>query len=178
MSEWVSVTIESEPWTNSFLIWCSPIFETYPEREFSLEYFTENLMLLSYIFVPSMVKYNILSNNRRSKLHTVIDCLFFANLSSFMNCAVVPRSECCCTLGKTLYMIRQYHGRGSQSGCRNLLPKIFNQNQLESILECMTLSLPVTSLEDGRHSQSISHKLVTEHVRETTVHLNWFYWNA
>ena len=34
-------------------------------------------MLLSYIFGPSMVKYNILSNNRCSKLHPVIDCLFF-----------------------------------------------------------------------------------------------------
>ena len=28
-----------------------------------------------------MIKYGILSNNRRSKLHAVIDCLFF--LSSF-----------------------------------------------------------------------------------------------
>ena len=42
--------------------------------EFSSEYFTE--MLLSYIFGPSVVKYGILSNNRRSKLHVVIDCLF------------------------------------------------------------------------------------------------------
>ena len=33
-------------------------------------------MLLSYIFGPSVVKYDILSNNRRSKLHAVIDCPF------------------------------------------------------------------------------------------------------
>ena len=32
-------------------------------------------MLLSYIFGPSVVKYDILCNNRRSKLHT--DSLFF-----------------------------------------------------------------------------------------------------
>ena len=34
-------------------------------------------MLLSHIFGPSVVKFIILSNNRRSKLHAVIDCLFF-----------------------------------------------------------------------------------------------------
>ena len=34
-------------------------------------------MLLSYIFGPSVVKYGILSNNRRSELHAVIDCQFF-----------------------------------------------------------------------------------------------------
>ena len=34
-------------------------------------------MLLSYIFGPSEVKYNILSNNMRSMLHAVIYCLFF-----------------------------------------------------------------------------------------------------
>ena len=33
-------------------------------------------MLLSYIFGPSMVDYSRLSNNRSSKLHAVIDCLF------------------------------------------------------------------------------------------------------
>ena len=43
--------------------------------EFSSEYFTE--ILRSYIFGPSAVKYDILSNNRYSKLHAVIDCLFF-----------------------------------------------------------------------------------------------------
>ena len=42
--------------------------------EFSSKYFTE--MLLSDIFEPSVVKYDILGNNRRSKLHAVIDCLF------------------------------------------------------------------------------------------------------
>ena len=34
-------------------------------------------MLHSYIFGLSVVKYGILSNNRRCKLHAVIDCLFF-----------------------------------------------------------------------------------------------------
>ena len=34
-------------------------------------------MTLSYIFGPCVVKYGILSNNRRSKLQAVIDCLFF-----------------------------------------------------------------------------------------------------
>ena len=34
------------------------------------------MMLLSDIFGPSVVKYDILGNNRRSKLHAVIDCLF------------------------------------------------------------------------------------------------------
>ena len=34
-------------------------------------------MLLSYIFGPSMVKYDILSYSRRSKLHAVLDGLFF-----------------------------------------------------------------------------------------------------
>ena len=55
-------------------------------------------------------------------------------------------------------------------GIKFLFPKIFNQTQLESVLEYMTFSLPFTSLEDGWHSQSISHKLVSEYVRETTVH--------
>ena len=35
-------------------------------------------MLLSYIFGPSLVKYDILSSNRRSKLHAGIDCLFLS----------------------------------------------------------------------------------------------------
>ena len=34
-------------------------------------------MLLSYIFGPSVVKYDILSNNRGSKLRAVIDSLFY-----------------------------------------------------------------------------------------------------
>ena len=69
------MTIESELTTNSADF--DPIFpdlRVFPETEFSLEYFTE--MLPSYIFRPSVVKYGILSNNRRSKLHSVIDCLF------------------------------------------------------------------------------------------------------
>ena len=41
------------------------------ETMFSSEYFKE--ILLSYIFGPSVVKYDILSNNRRNELHTVKD---------------------------------------------------------------------------------------------------------
>ena len=68
----MSVTIESESSTNSADF--DPIFENSPETEFSSEYLTA--MLLSHIFGPSVVKYNILSNNRHGKLHAVIDCLF------------------------------------------------------------------------------------------------------
>ena len=58
-SEWVSVTIESEPITNSDdFDPIFPILETSPETEFSSEYFTE--MLLSYISGPRVVKYGIL----------------------------------------------------------------------------------------------------------------------
>ena len=72
----MSVTIESEPQrTLPISIRCFPIFETSLKTEFSSEYFTE--LLLSYIFGPSVVKYDVLSNNRRSKLYAVIDCLFF-----------------------------------------------------------------------------------------------------
>ena len=72
----MSVTIECELSTNSAIsIRCFPIFETSPETKFSSEYFTE--MLLSYIFGPSVVKYDILSNNRRRELHAVIDCIFY-----------------------------------------------------------------------------------------------------
>ena len=49
------------------------IFETSPETEFSSEYFTE--MLLRYIFGPSVVKYDILSNNRRRKIGIFVKCL-------------------------------------------------------------------------------------------------------
>ena len=69
--------MESELTTNSADF--DPIFpylgDGSPETEFFSEYFTETL--LSYIFGPSVVKYGILSNNRRSKLHAVIDCLIF-----------------------------------------------------------------------------------------------------
>ena len=77
LNERVSVTIESEPTKNStdFDPISTLILETSPEKEFSSEHFTE--MLLSYIFGPSVVKYGILSNNRYSKLHAVIDCLPF-----------------------------------------------------------------------------------------------------
>ena len=42
-------------------------------------------MLLSNIFGPSVVKYDLLRNNRHSKLHAVIDYLFFQLLSSGYN---------------------------------------------------------------------------------------------
>ena len=68
----MSVTIESEPTTNStdFNPMSALFLETSLEKEFSSEYFTE--MLVSYIFGPSVVEYGILSDNRRSKLHAVI----------------------------------------------------------------------------------------------------------
>ena len=42
-------------------------------------------MLLSYIFVPSMVKCGTLSNNMRSMLHAVIDWLFFVVVFFFVD---------------------------------------------------------------------------------------------
>ena len=73
----MSVTRESEPKTNSTDF--DPIFpdlRDFPETEFSSDYFTE--MLLSYkFFGPTVVKYGILSKNRRTKLQAVINCLFF-----------------------------------------------------------------------------------------------------
>ena len=73
----MSVTIESELTRNftDFDPTSALILETSPEKELSSEYFTE--MLLSYIFGSSVVKYGILSSKRCSKLHAVIDCLFF-----------------------------------------------------------------------------------------------------
>ena len=67
----MSVTIKSKPTTNSADF--DPMFSDrsdHPETEFSSEYFRE--MLLSYIFGPSEVKYYILRENRRNKLHAVI----------------------------------------------------------------------------------------------------------
>ena len=71
------ITIESEPPTN-----CAnfdpmlPNLWNFPGAGVFSEYFTE--MLLSYIFRPRVVKYDILRNNRCSKLHAVLDCLFFS----------------------------------------------------------------------------------------------------
>ena len=42
-------------------------------------------MLLSYIFVSSVVKCGILSNNMRSMLDAVIDCLFFVVFFFFVD---------------------------------------------------------------------------------------------
>ena len=74
-SEWVSVTIESEHCRFRSDVSRSLKLSRWPSF---LQFFTE--MLLSYIFGPSVVKYDIVSNNRRRMLHTVIDldCLFFS----------------------------------------------------------------------------------------------------
>ena len=60
----MSVTTESEPTTNSADF--DPIFPD--PRDFLGDgvFFTLTEMLLSYIFVPSVVKYGIPRNNRRS----------------------------------------------------------------------------------------------------------------
>ena len=71
VSEWVCVTIESEPWKNSADF--DPILPyrwNFLGDGVFLEYFTE--MLLSFIFGPNVVNYDILRNNWRSKLHAVI----------------------------------------------------------------------------------------------------------
>ena len=73
--------------------------------------------------------------------------------------------ECCCTLWKTLDLIRPYSGKGSKNGCGNLSLNIFNQKH--AVGECSRIhdswfTVPFISLEDGWHSQSISHKFVSE----------------
>jgi len=73
----MSLKIKSEPTTKSAHF--DPIFadlRDFLQTEFSSEYFQK--MLLSYVFRPSVVKYGILGNNRRSKLHAVIDYLFYS----------------------------------------------------------------------------------------------------
>lgn len=75
----MNITKESKLKTNSAnfdLIF--PILETYSQTDrvfFSVFY--RILMLLSYIFGPSVVKYGILSNNRCRKPHADTDCIFF-----------------------------------------------------------------------------------------------------
>ena len=72
----MSAEIDSKPTANSADFHpIFPILETFLETVFFSEYFTE--MLLSYVFGLTMVKYSILSINRYSKLHAVIDGLFF-----------------------------------------------------------------------------------------------------
>ena len=75
----MSATFESGSRTNSADF--DPIFHdliNFHLTEFTSEYFTE--MFLSYMFGPSVVTYGILRNNRRSRLHAVIDCLFLGGL--------------------------------------------------------------------------------------------------
>ena len=71
----MGVTIESAPTTKSSDF--DPIVldpsDFLGEQSF-LQSITE--ILLTYISRPSVVKYGILSNNRCSKLHAVLDCLF------------------------------------------------------------------------------------------------------
>ena len=82
-SEWVSQCNNKIQALNELCRFWSdgPIFETSLETEFSSEYYYTE-MLLSFIFGPSEVKYDIVSNNRRSKLHAVIDCLFFFSITA------------------------------------------------------------------------------------------------
>jgi len=67
----VSISIESEPTTNLVIsIRHSPILKTLPETEFSSEY---TIMLLCYIFGPSVVKYGILTTfQATTTLETVV----------------------------------------------------------------------------------------------------------
>ena len=72
----MSVTIKSEPTTKSAHF--DPIFpdlRDFPADGVFFGVFSE--MLLSHIFRLSVVKYGILGNNRRSKLHAVIDYLIY-----------------------------------------------------------------------------------------------------
>ena len=100
-------------------------------------------------------------------------CEFCPHLCIIWRISISERvicSEYYCTLWKTADMMKPYCRRGSQSGCGNSSPDIFNQRQLESVLVYMTLCLPFTSLEDDWSSQSISNKFVSEYFRETTMH--------
>ena len=95
----MSVTKESEPTTNDF----DPIFfdlRDFPGDGVFVRVFTE--MLLSYIFWPSVVKYGILSNNRGSKLHVVIDCLFLLFWCLFFFGYSCSKVGWCCPADKSL----------------------------------------------------------------------------
>ena len=48
-----------------------------PQRPSFLQFFFFTEMLLSYIFGPSVVKYDILSNDKCRKLHAVIEAASF-----------------------------------------------------------------------------------------------------
>ena len=78
--------MESEPTTNSADF--DPVFPDL--RDFSgdevfFRVFYRNVASLH--LRPSVVKYGLLSNNRRSKLHAVIDYLFFFHLIVCMGVA-------------------------------------------------------------------------------------------
>ena len=74
----MNVTIESEPTTNSADF--DPIFpdlREFPGDGVFFRIFYRNVASCSYIFRSSVVKYGILSNNRRSKLPIFVVELFF-----------------------------------------------------------------------------------------------------
>ena len=77
--------------------------------EVSSEYFTE--MLLSYIFGPSVVRYNILSNNSSGTLHAVINCVFFKEQLALplvikLRCLPPPNE---CSLTECIAIINLFH---------------------------------------------------------------------
>ena len=55
-----------------------------------------SVLLLSYIFGPSVVKYDIQSNSWHSKLHAVIDCLFFNRVATVSPWACLQTCDTCC----------------------------------------------------------------------------------
>ena len=72
----MSVTIESEPSTNSADF--DPMFPDLGNFRVDRVFFGVFCRNIANLHLwPSVVKYDILSNNRRSKIHAVIDCLFF-----------------------------------------------------------------------------------------------------
>ena len=83
----------------------SPIFQTSPQTELSSEYFTE--MLLSYVFGPRMVKYDILSNNWRSKIHAYMQLktayfFFFTVNASATPAPLCPSNKFACKNGNCI----------------------------------------------------------------------------
>ena len=81
-SEWVSVTIESEPSTNSATF--DPMFPDlwdFPRDRVFFRVFYRNAAYIVISSGPAWLNtIIILNNNRCSELHAVIDCLFFFKL--------------------------------------------------------------------------------------------------
>ena len=78
LSFWVSVAIESEPSTKSADF--DPMFPglwNFPGDGVFFKLFYKNV---AYFYLQAQRGYcDILSNNRRTKLHAVIDCLFYGS---------------------------------------------------------------------------------------------------